>query len=290
MNPTELASQYGGLKSAATLGLNSEAVARQLVSLARSTSSFLRQQEEVTLTSKVPGKQYFAFSADESGSKLSRAVNAYLFDFDAIDLMELLVSGNLTELPPDVRTKLLYTVASCFFSTVDLLKDGDQKTPATYFEILVGHLLGKSFGTNPRNQIEVLRTTDKPDTLPTDFIFELGPRRPTFNVGVKTSTRERIIQLFAHQQILNSAHGVGHFTGLAVCFAETKVDRKSRTVTEICVPKQLRVFQMRIAQLFRIYYFDVPAKYAVLADQDPPVNVREFTDFFVELEDLTRSR
>ena len=62
--------------------------------------------------------------------------------------------------------------------------DQDKKTPGTYFELLVGHLLALAFGVQPRNRIEVL-TVEDGTTLPTDFIFDLGPSQLKFHVPVE---------------------------------------------------------------------------------------------------------
>lgn len=67
---------------------------------------------------------------------------------------------------------------------------------------------------NPRTQVEVLRLEEESSTLPTDFIFDLGAGKPKFHIPVKMSTRERVIQVFAHQRVLDGVHGFGKFTGL----------------------------------------------------------------------------
>src|SRR6058998_3677446 len=124
-------------------------------------------------------------------------------------------------------------------------------------------------------------------TLPTDFIFDLGPNRPKFHVPVKTSTRERVIQVWAHQRVLDGVYGTGRFLGTPVILAETKTYRTKREVIEICLPDQWRIYQMHIAQLKRIYYLDVPVAYAHLNSVFPPINVRPFGQFFAEADALS---
>lgn len=139
---------------------------------------------------------------------------------------------------------------------------------------------------NPRTQVEVLRLEEEAGTLPTDFIFDLGGGKPKFHVPVKTSTRERVIQVFAHQRVLDGVHGFGRFTGVLVCLAETKLDHERKEVIEICVPKQWGLYQRFIAPIYRFYYFDVPDKYAALRSADPPMTVTDFGRFFDETGEL----
>lgn len=118
--------------------------------------------------------------------------------------------------------------------------------------------------------------------LPTDFIFDLGPNKAKFHVPVKTSTRERVIQVWAHQRVLDGIFGTGRILGVLVCLGETKTASREREVTEICLPWQWRLYQMFIAQLRRVYYLDLPSAYAALSDVFPPITVKEFGEFFFE--------
>ena len=124
-------------------------------------------------------------------------------------------------------------------------------------------------------------------TLPTDFIFDLGTEEPKFHVPVKTSTRERVVQVWSHQRVLDGVYGTGRFLGLLSCLAETKVDSRSLEVTEICLPDQWRLYQMFIAQMKRIYYLDIPEKYRELNTVFPKINVKEFGEFFHEIDTLS---
>ena len=186
--------------------------------------------------------------------------------------------------------ELIATLAISYCCAADLLKSGDQKTPATFFECLIGHFLARAFDVNPRTQVEVLQLEDEKRTLPTDFIYDLGSARPKFHVPVKTSTRERVIQVFAHQRVLDGVHGFGKFKGILVCLAETKLNHTSKEVVEICVPKQWNLYYRFIAVMHRFYYFDVPQKYADLASGDPPMAVMPFSTFFDEVPDLAAGR
>lgn len=291
MTAAELKQEHDELKKLAVADGKGEAVASKLAEIAKLTVGFLSKEcHRIDLKSLVTSKQYFAFSQTKSGKKLTRSINAYLFDAVSLKNLNHLENGTLDKLPKDARSKLLYTVIAGFFAANDMLKEGDQKTPATYFEIICGHLLGRAFGVNRRTQVEVLHLEDERTTLPTDFIFDLGPKKPKFHVPVKTSTRERAIQVFAHQRVLDGVHGFGKFTGLLVAFAETKLDHTKREVVAICVPKQWKLYQAHIAPIARFFYFDVPAKYAALADEEPPMAVKEFSEFFDEYGGLEPGR
>lgn len=276
--------EYEALKKLAKRDLKAQAVADHLAAMATQSVNLLtdtKQCKTVALTSKVHDKTYFAFAEASSGAKLSRSVNADLFDPDALAHINFFRAGKLAEVETATRAKLLYTMALSVMAAVDLVTSGDQKTPGTFFEYFIGHMLSREFGANPRTQVEVLHLEEERSSLPTDFIFDLkSPRR--FHVPVKTSTRERAIQVFAHQRVLDGVHGQGTFKGLLVCFAETKQDKKKLEVIEICLPKQWVLYQKHIAAMHRFYYFDVPAKYAALTTGDPPMAVKQFASFFDE--------
>ncbi len=120
----------------------------------------------------------------------------------------------------------------------------------------------------------------------TDFIFDLGVKRPKFHMPVKTSSRERSIMLWAHQKLLDGVYGIQRFIGTPVLLAETKTDKSKREVVEICMPEQWRVYQLYVAQIRRIYYFDLPVAYSKLQDEFPPLVVKPFGEFFHEFDDL----
>lgn len=250
------------------------------------TMKQLRNLDRAELTSLVPGKKYFAFSLKK---KSSRAVNAALFDDDAREwdsFCQSLENNSLETLSQETITKTIYSAAIGFCCFVDLHKDGDQKTPGTFFEYIIGHLFAWRLGVNPTNRLPVLNL-DMETTLPTDFVFNLGKDKPKFHLPIKTSTRERVIQVWAHQRVLDGVYGTGRFLGTPVILAETKTDQRKKEVIEICLPDQWRIYQMHIAQLKRIYYLDVPVSYDKLNEVFPPLNVKPFGQFFFELDSLT---
>lgn len=247
---------------------------------------FLAIAQREPLRSLIPGKSYFAFRI---GEKMSRAVNSAQFVANGgkwTAFAKAVAKNDLSRFTPEEITRIIYSVAISFCCYIDLTKSRDQKTPGTFFEYLISHLFAWKLGVKPTTRIQVLNL-DLETTLPTDFIFNLGKDRPKFHLPIKTSTRERVIQVWAHQRVLDGVFGTGRFLGTPVILAETKTDAARREVIEICLPEQWRIYQMHIAQLKRIYYLDVPATYLKLNDVFPPISVKSFGHFFFEADTLS---
>ena len=247
---------------------------------------FLANAEREKLRSRIPGKDYFAFRI---GDRLSRAVNVRQFSPRPRDwraFTSALSKRDLNRFTPEKITEIIYSVAISFCCYIDLTKQRDQKTPGTFLEYLISHLFAWQLRVNPTTRIQVLNL-DMDTELPTDFIFNLGKDRPKFHLPIKASTRERVIQVWAHQPVLDGVFGTGRFLGTPVILAETKTDAVKREVIEICLPAQWRIYQMHIAQLKRIYYLDVPATYEKLNDVFPPIVVKSFGHFFFEADSLS---
>jgi len=278
--------KYERLKNDFKTSAKSDVITEQIESLYITTKDFITMLTRLELHSSVQGKNYFAF---QYNGKRSRAVNTDLFDlafaesaerFDdtaeprkVIDTFWFHLRNNtISSMSAHDITCAVYAVAICFCGSIDLLKSSDQKTPGTYFEILIGHLLSKQFDIEPRKQMDILNLGLR-TTLPTDFIFDLGTEQPKYHVPVKTSTRERVVQVWSHQRILDGVYGTGRFLGLLTCLAETKVDSQSLDVVEICLPDQWRLYQLFIAQLKRIYYLGSAEKGRIV------LQTKEFYDF-----------
>ena len=244
----------------------------------------LSSKEKVLLNSQIINKEYFSYSENR---KLTRPINKNLYDHTTNSMVntffEKLKTNAITDLPAENITSIVYRIAISFCATIDIIKESDQKTPGTFFEYLMGYLFSINFGVKPRNQVEVLNL-DMKSKLPTDFIFDLGTNKPKFHVPVKTSTRERVVQVWAHQRVLDGVYGNGRFIGLLTCLAETKLAHKTKEVTEICLPDQWRLYQLFISQLKRVYYLDMPEKYSELNNFFPKIHVKQFGEFFHERE------
>jgi len=246
----------------------------------------LASVDRKTLTTGLVGKRYFSFSHQ---GKISRAVNEDLFLEEPGEIrkfFETIRSTGFVSVGSTFLTRACYTSAVAFCCLTDIFKTRDQKTPATYFEYLIGHIIATVLECNPTKQLDVL-SGDLSAKLPTDFIFDLGERRTKFHVPVKTSTRERVIQVWAHQRVLDGVYGTGRYKGILVCLSETKLDHETLDVIEICLPDQWRIYQMFIAHLERVYYLDVPIRYGQMISEYPRIEVRQFGDFFLEYEALS---
>ena len=197
---------YEDLQDAFAADVKSVANQESLGRIFVASSCYLAKLKKVELKSLVANKDYFAFV---QGGKVSRAVNKRLYLFDPAQ-WDAFCNAIKTKKAPDLDakqlTRIIYSVAVSFFCYIDLIKDGDQKTPGTFFEYLIGHLFAWRLGVNPKVRLPVLNL-DMEATLPTDFVFDLGANRAKFHVPVKTSTRERVIQVWAHQRVLDGVYG-----------------------------------------------------------------------------------
>jgi hypothetical protein len=160
----------------------------------------------------------------------------------------------------------------------------NKKGPATYFECYIGHLFAKSLGVNPTQRVR-LPVHGRDVRMTMDFLFDTGKKHRKVHLPVKMSTRERVVQAWAHQRLLDAAYGDGIYRGIMVLFSETKLDSRSHEVVEICVPDQWLAYQSLLAHMDRIYYFDIPERYQTLTTTFPNVIViKQFWEFFTEIE------
>jgi hypothetical protein len=289
-----LETAYKTLTVSAKRDLKGKAVSDALTELIGLSLRFLADDcIRIPLQSRVPAKTYFAFRpraypTDAGQAKMSRPVNASLFDADVAQRhLTRMAQADLSGLDPETRRRALYSAAMSYCGATDLLKKDDKGTPGKFFENFIGHLVAATFGLNPTRSIEVLNL-DMKTRLPTDYVFDFGPGQNKIHLPVKTSTRERVVQVWAHQRVLDGVYGVNRFKGLLVCLTETNA-QKPDSVVETCLPAQWAIYQMFIAQLHRVYYFDPPADYAALAKTYPFIQVKSFADFFDEAGQLTTS-
>jgi hypothetical protein len=249
----------------------------------------LEQFEKISLVSKVSDKTYFAF-ADKAHHRISRAVNSTLYAEQ--NLVDVFLNGVKTNLltatfSPEQITSACYTLVMNLACLVDLTNPGDKQTPGTFFQYLVTHLLSRHFGIAPSQRIRVTigqkEDQQQQIALTMDLIMELGLDQPKYHIAIKNSTRERASEVWAHQRILEQAHPEHAFIGMLIGLAETKVESKTLTVTEICVPDQWRAYQQYIARISTIYYLDPPKVYTDLITKPPYINVQSFGRFFFDV-------
>ena len=90
-----------------------------------------------------------------------------------------------------------------FSSCYDLWKPGSRKTPGTLFEILLGSITAKFLTAYTRTKFISLPKTG--ESVSTDIVFDLNEKGIV--MPVKITTRERIVQPYEHQKILDSVFG-----------------------------------------------------------------------------------
>ncbi len=188
---------------------------------------------------------------------------------------------------PDISS-LLYSCAQGFACAYDLHKPTSRKTPGTFFEILIGSLVGQITGRPRGKQVDL---PGEPYKVPTDILIEFGKgkKRSGLVLPTKITTRERVVQPWAHQRILDSVFGIGKFRSAFICVSELQRD-KDQGVNEICTPHQVGMFQAHLARIEGMYYLDPPFAYLNAEFADPSskhhLPVKDIKTFFDE--DLTR--
>lgn len=277
----QLRNAYDAVKHACRGGHNAGEAGQAIIDLAVIALQFLNEDcETVDLNSQVPGKAYVSFSRN---GVVARPANREFFSGDAESIERdwgLWSTG--MNLDADRLTQMLYTTALAPGLAIELFNRNDKKSPATYFEHLIGHVFAKSLGIEPVKSA-ALPLEGRSVRMTMDFLFETTGDLPNIHLPVKMSTRERVAQAWAHQRLLDAAYGNGSYRGVMVAFSETKLDIRKREVVEICVPDQWLAYQTLLAKMERIYYFDVPTRYRELTDEFPSViSIRPFHEFFTE--------
>lgn len=274
---------YQATKRSCKAKYGSAASAAAIDTLVGIALKFLKEKcKTVPLRSSVAGKEYFSFQSKDGKSQLSRPINKAHFDHD-LDAVSKEWKAWRAGKAYDPRTmaRMVYTVAMAPCAVMEIFDKGNKKGPATYFECLIGHIFSVAYGVEPRQKAN-LKVKGKTIRLTMDLIFD-PPGKPSIHMPVKMSTRERIVQAWAHQRLLDAAFGDGKYKGVMVLFSETKLDLVTKEVVEICVPDQWLAYQVLLAKFDRIFYFDIPAKYAQLAKENANViSIRYFGDFFAE--------
>ena len=197
--PQHLARQYHTLKAIASEDLGAIAVARLISEMALYAHEMLQRAERVQLTSRVAGKRYFGFKRDSQ----SRPINESLYVEDEKDfnrLLKIFRRGFRSANGEDI-VRSTYTIAYSIFAANDSCDVG-RKASATFFEILIGHIVAQVVGVSPRKKV---RIPESGADLPTDYVFDPGAKSRKIHLPIKTSTRERAVQAWVHQLVLLGA-------------------------------------------------------------------------------------
>ena len=280
VNANQLNAAYNTVKKACQDEWLSDSASKAIMDLAATSLEFLTEDcEQVALRSLVPGKDYISFSRN---GVVARPANLRLFTTDSAAILQdwpLMSSGSLSTARLE---RMLYTVALTPCLAMELLNRGNKKGPATYFECVIGHIFAKSLGTGPVKGAR-LPVPGSSVRMTMDFLFETAGDFQNIHLPVKMSTRERVVQAWAHQRLLDSAYGDDYYKGIMVLFSETKLDSKKLEVVEICVPDQWLAYQSLLSKMECIYYFDLPVRYQELTNDFPSViQIRPFHEYFTE--------
>jgi hypothetical protein len=234
----------------------------------------------IPLVSRVPNKSYYSFALKKNKTAISRPVNEAQFEPDATILRKHW--SNPKGLTSDELTRLSYTMGTAYSVASDLFDRNNKKGPATFFEVFVGHTFARELGKNPTKEATLPLGSGKSVRMTMDFIFDLGSAKSKIHLAVKASTRERVVQAWAHQRLLDAAYGLGTYRAILVVHSETKLDLAKHEVVEICVPDQWLAYQTLLSKMERIYYLDVPDRYSRLCIEYPIIQLKQFGDFFLE--------
>ncbi len=168
------------------------------------------------------------------------------------------VTGRRYTKPPREANRVVYSAITAVSCAFDLWKPSSRKTPGTYFEILVGSLLQSILPGYDRLKHVILQ--GETENVATDIVFTAPGAKGGLVLPAKITTRERIVQAFAHQRILDSYFGDQHYKSVLVCVSEMQRDEE-RGANEICVPGAIRLYQKHLAPMAAIYYLDPPTRY-----------------------------
>jgi hypothetical protein len=221
-----------------------------------------------------PGVDYLVV---ENAGVISRPIRKDLFVSDIAELEKehkLLISrlqNNLTK-PEDLAAanRVIYSLVMSFACCIDLWKRTSRKTPGTFFEIVMAGMFklalpeAKFFKhINLESALGERHERDGPDEkifLSTDLVIGAENANRAAVIPLKITTRERIVQAYAHQRILDSSYPDKYESFLA-CISETQLDTKTTSVNQICVPGTIKLYQRFLGELSALYYADIPQRY-----------------------------
>lgn len=227
--------------------------------------------ECLTLISSNTAKESYSRSDDKgyviysSNGGKSRPVNSSIFIESKEDFQkgwkELLGSidpiKHASSLSEERINNVIYTSIMGFCICYDIWKSKSRKTPGTHFEVLLGSLLHQFLPSFSREKFVVL--PDQDEKVSTDIVFDEDSKGLV--VPAKITTRERIVQPYAHQRILDSIFGEGRYRSILLCVSETQRDDDNQHVNDICVPGTIKLFQAHLSKLAGLYYLDPPTRY-----------------------------
>ncbi|QIG80389.1 type II site-specific deoxyribonuclease [Stakelama tenebrarum] len=251
------------------------------------------------------------YSVADSGERLSRPFHPELFIADpevfkaaSEEVADQL--GNCNDVDPNLLDQVIYTAISAFSLSYDLWKPRSRKTPSTFFEVVIGsasHIIFPHYALTKHIPIKDVGAAEPVDALAKTEVGDAGDDATEFSgdsvstdlvitnpqtekgavVPLKITTRERIVQPFAHQRILDSAYP-GQYASFVSCISEVQRDDATTAVKQICVPGTVALFQKHLAHIKGLYYCDIPRRYARY-DFTRIIPVKPFHALFTDIAD-----
>ncbi len=250
--------------------VNDEDALNEIGRISAEAVSILQMGAQLSKQGTMGDKEYYVFRTSNP-EMLSRPVRMDLFIFSAKSflkswnhLLSAMDSKRGVIDYPDVDP-VLYTAAQAFACVYDLYQPASRKTPGTFFEMLIGALLSLTTGLKRRKQIAIPKYGYK---VPTDIVLT-SSNGTSLVIPTKITTRDRIVQAWAHQRILDDVYK-GKYKSILVSVSELQRDGK-RGVNEICLPNQIGLFQAHLSKLSGMYYADPPLAYVTANFEDLPV-------------------
>ena len=219
--------------------------------------------DQGTLGTAAQQKQYIVFKRNSGSKNISRPVlkDVFLADVSAFkkvwaDFVNAIRPGSKS-VECTCADQAVYTTIMAFACAFDLVKPTSRKTPGTFFEVVIGMILTLVSGRVRGKQVDLPGEKYK---VPTDIYLMGAKDAPQLVIPTKITTRERIVQAWAHQRILEAVFGKGKYRSILVAASELQRDG-DKGVHEICVPNQVGMFQEHLSEMSGMYYLDPPLSY-----------------------------
>ena len=282
----QISSRYNKVRDIGRDQIGSHASAMAMSHLLEESLNFLVTKDRIPLESKVVGKSYVAFGTSKAPSRpvncayLSCSLEEAVADWNS--WVESDYDFDLFEGDSIRFHSMLYLISIIPCLALDLVNRADRKRPATYFERVIGHLISMTIGLQP-SEGERFKVAGEEPIMTMDHLYKTPEGTANYHLPVKMSSRERAVQVWSHQALLDRALGEGAYRGLFFLFGETKLDITKLEVTEIVVPDQWLVFQSLLSKMDRIYYLDPPVRLLELAEKHSSLfTIQPFPKFFEE--------
>lgn len=235
-----------------------------LINLTNHTLDLLSSNEISTTDYRHSVKRYYVYS--RQGNITRPVMDVFFikskaeFEYSFRNMIGSLLADQCRyNTPSEQINRIVYTIVMSFACCYDLFSPKSRKTPGTQFEVVMGVLLSLILPNFTRDkQIQIPNAEEK---ITTDIVFDNVQQGVGFAIPVKITTRERIVQPFAHQRIMDNVFGVGRYKSLFIGMSETKRDNDNLKVDEICVPGTIKLFSEHMASLSGMYYLDPPSRY-----------------------------